>query len=362
MLCSIEKRELMKFKALEIGSGDAFLIEAEGKQFLFDSGGSKSKIRDLTKKNKVIDLAICSHNDSDHSNGFIGLLEEPSFEIKEIWLPGIWIPVLNFIIDEGINRDFTHLFYKYIKEQNDIKESSREIYNYTSLVEETNISIETFDDKLQIISEIEESQYHILPHFIHDLHWYKNEYINLNRIIKIAGLAYKKGSKIRWFKPENRNPSIQKPNYNFKPLNSKEFIRIDRVLAKNFFKLLYLTNENKYSMVFEFIKDNKPIITFSADSDFSFTNGLSYQNNIIVTAPHHGAESNRIVYNKITGNDIIWVRSDRKSKERPCNDFKNLNDKYCLACSTKNHKGEVCFEFDSKINTWIWKKGLKCKC
>ncbi len=352
----------MKFKALEIGSGDAFLIETEGKQFLFDSGGSKSKLRDLTKKNKVIDLAICSHNDSDHSNGFIGLLEAPSFEIKEIWLPGIWIPILNFIIDEGINGDLLHIFYENIEELNDIKKSSDEIYDYTSLVEETNISIETFNDKLQIISEIEESQYHILPHYISCHRWYKNEYINLNRIIKIAGLAYKKGSKIRWFKPENKNPSIQNPNYNFKPLNSKEFIRIDKVLAKNFFKLLYLTNENKYSLVFEFNKENIPIITFSADSDFSFTNGISYNNNIIVTAPHHGSKSNKIVYNKIKGNEIIWIRSDRKSRKRPCQEFKNLNDKYCVTCTKKNYKKEVFFEFDTNRNKWTYKTGLKCKC
>lgn len=352
----------MKFKALEIGSGDAFLLETERKQFLFDSGGSKSKIRDLTKKNKIIDLAICSHNDSDHSNGFIGLLEAPSFEIKEIWLPGIWIPILNFIIEERINRNLINIFFKDIKELSDLKKSDNEIYDYTSLVEETNISIETFDDKLQIISEIEESQYHISNHFIHYHHWYRNEFINLNRIIKIAGLAYKKGSKIRWFKPENQNPSIQDPNYNFKPLNSKEFIKIDRVLEKNFFKLLYLTNENKYSMVFEFIKQDKPIITFSADSDFSFTNGLSYQNNIIVTAPHHGSESNGFVYNKIKGEEIIWIRSDRKSRKRPCLDFKGLSNKYCLACAIKNHKAEICFEFNDKSLKWVRKKGLKCSC
>jgi hypothetical protein len=352
----------MKFKALEIGSGDAFLIETQGQQFLFDSGGSKSKICDLTKKNKVIDLAICSHNDSDHSNGFIGLLESPSVEIKEIWLPGIWIPILNFIIEEGINRDLIHIFYKNIEEHNDIKDNNNEIYDYSSLVEETDISIETFDDKLQIISEIEESQHHILTYYILYQNWYKNEFINLNRIIKIAGLAYKKGSKVRWLKPENQNPSIQNPTYNFKPLNSKEFIKIDKVLANNFFKLLYLTNENKYSMVFEYLKEDKPIITFSADSDYSFTTGLAYKNNIIVTAPHHGSESNNIVYKKIKGSEIIWIRSDRKSRKRPCQDFKDLNNKYCLACAIKNHKAEICFEFNDKSLKWVCKKGSKCNC
>lgn len=351
----------MKFKALEIGSGDAFLLETEGKQILFDSGGSKSKIRDLTKKNKTIDLAICSHNDSDHSNGFIGLLENPSCDIKEIWLPGIWIPILHFLIEEGINRGLVDLYFKDIEEINQIKNESDETYDYYSLVEETNVSIETFDDKLQEISEIEESGHRYLPHLFHYHHWYKNEFINLDRIIKIAGLAYKKGSKIRWFKPERQNPSIQNPSYNFKPLNSKEFTRIDKVSANNFLKLLFLTNENKYSMVFEFHKENKPIIVFSADSDFSFTSGLSYKNNIIITAPHHGSESNKVAYNKITGDKIIWIRSDRKSRKRPCQDFKNLNDKYCLSCAIKNHKEEVYFQLNTSSN-WIRTKGLNCNC
>jgi len=352
----------MIFRALEIGSGDAFLIEKEGKQILFDSGGSKSKIKYLTQKNKVIDLAICSHNDSDHSNGFIGLLETPSFEIKEIWLPGIWIPILQFLIDEGVDRNLINLYFQNIEELNKVRNNNNETYDYNSLVEETDISLETFDDKLQVISEMEENQDHLIYPFIHYHHWYKNEFINLNRIIKIAGLAYKKGSKIRWFKPENQKPSIQNPNHSFRPLNSTEIIKIDKVSVNNFFKLLYLTNENKYSMVFEFCMENKPIIIFSADSDFSFTNGLSYKNNIIVTAPHHGSESNKIVYNKITGDEIIWIRSDRKSRKRPCQDFKNLNDKYCLSCSIKNHKEEICFEFNSTNNKWKWKKGLKCNC
>lgn len=352
----------MKIRALEIGSGDAFLIETEEKQILFDSGGSKSKIRDLTKHNKIIDLAICSHNDSDHSNGFIGLLESPSYEIKEIWLPGIWIPILDFIIEKGINRELINFCCENIEEINQIRNYNEECFNYSSLVEESNISIETFDDKLQLISEIEELDY-FLPHCINHYHqWFNNEFINLDRIIKIAGLAYKKGSLIRWFKPENNNPTIQNPNYGFKPLNSKEIIKIDRVDASNFFKLLYLTNENKFSLVFEFYSEDKPIITFSADSDFSFLVSKTYVNNIIVTAPHHGSESNAIVYQKISGDNIIWIRSDRKNKQRPCLDFKKLSDKYCLSCAVKNHKSEICFEYDFVNSKWNWIKGIKCDC
>ena len=131
----------MKFKALEIGSGDAFLIETGEKQILFDSGGSKSRIIHLLRNNRKIDLAICSHNDSDHSHGFIGLLEDPKFEIAEIWLPGLWIPILNFIIEERVNKDLIHLFFESIDEFDKVREERNESYDYNSLVEETNIFI-----------------------------------------------------------------------------------------------------------------------------------------------------------------------------------------------------------------------------
>lgn len=342
----------MKFRALEIGSGDAFLIEKEGKQILFDSGGSESKIIDLISPNKIIDLAICSHNDSDHANGFIGLLKSPSHEIKEIWLPGMWVPILNFIIKNEINGKLIRKYNRDIKE----------IFDYNSLVEESNVSIETFDEGLQQISEIEENFFFPNFHIITYFYWFNNAIINLDRILKIAGLAYKKGSLIRWFKPESENPTIQNPNYGFKPLNSKEVVKIDRVAESNFSSLLFLTIENKFSLVFEFYNDDKPIITFSADSDFSFLGSKTYYNNIIVTAPHHGSENNSIVYKKIIGDNIIWIRSDRKNRNRPCLDFKNLSDKYCLSCSVKNHKEEICFDYIFSKNLWNWKRGMKCDC
>jgi len=323
----------------------------------------------LIKNNQKIDLAICSHNDSDHSNGLIGLLKSPLFEIKEIWLPATWVPILDFIIEKGINGELDYFLHEYIEESNLAINDNKKSLDYSSLVKESNISIETFDDKLQFISEIETLDYFYLYRLIYHHHWpineFINEFINFDRIIKIAGLAYKKGSLIRWFKPENNNPAIQDPNYGFKPLNSREIVvgdKIDKVDRSNFFNLLQLTNENKYSLVFEFYTENKPIILFSADSDFSFLVDKTYKNNIIVTAPHHGSGNNAIVYTKIIGDNIIWIRSDRRNTKRPCSDFKKLSDKYCLACALKNQKKEICFEYDFKNYKWNYRKGIKCTC
>ena len=361
--------ENIRFKALEIGSGDAFLIETEGKQILFDSGGSKSIIKKLLKNNKKIDLAICSHNDRDHSNGFIGLLEDPKFEIVEIWLPGLWLPILNFLIEEGNKQELFQLFFKNKEKIIKFQKNNNEIY-YNSLVEKSDIHVKSFNNNLKCISEITDDAQNYYHQYkfpnCHQLYcynrWYKKEIIRLYRITKIAGLAYKKGSIIRWFKPENNTPFIKTPDYNFKPLNSEEVVRIDRVSGVNFFKLLYLTNENKYSLVFEFYKGEIPILLFSADSDYSFLTNKNkvYNNNIIVTSPHHGSKNNEIVYTKITGYNIIWVRSSGERRGEPCSQFKSLSNKYCLTCIKKNIKKEIEFQLINK--RWKYIKGTYCDC
>ena len=49
-------------------------------------------------------MAICSHNDADHSNGFMALLKS-DIEIQEIWLPGLWASILAFVKENGFNRE-----------------------------------------------------------------------------------------------------------------------------------------------------------------------------------------------------------------------------------------------------------------
>ena len=49
-----------------------------------------------------LDLAICSHNDADHANGFIELLES-NIRMKEIWLPYWWASILQYAKDYPID-------------------------------------------------------------------------------------------------------------------------------------------------------------------------------------------------------------------------------------------------------------------
>ena len=356
----------LKFTALEIGSGDAFLLEDGERKILFDSGGNKTKIVTLLKKKGItkIDLAICSHNDVDHANGFIGLLNS-DIDIDEIWLPGLWANLLQFVKDNGIVWEKES---QYIKKYENFCMNKNEFEIDTLFdKEKESISMDTFDDELSYFSElIESSEFHedmgclyyqCIRHAPNTL----NLIINLDRIIKIAGLAYQKGSKMRWFEPLSSQTKAIGIGYNFFVINAREMCVVQKIKElTEFLFALKLTDENRYSLVFEYQNNNSPIIRFSADSDCTYQSYSPYVNNIIVTAPHHGSDANAIVYKNLKGKDIIWVRSDRKSSKRPCVDFKKQPRKYCLACRNRNFKSEIHFEFQG--NKWQHKSGNNCTC
>ena len=374
-----------KFTALEIGKGDAFLLEEPENNWkcLFDAGGSKGTIVSLLRKKKIanINLAICSHNDDDHANGFIGLLRS-NIQIDEIWLPGTWASVLKYVKDNGIGPEeagfLVEVVCKYYGKapngsscQIDDDASNAEVYNDRDLFDsETEEPIEDFDDSLYCISELIDLEYNIMklhPFLYHYLYHckhgigikYRSLVMAIDRIIKIAGLAYQKGCKIRWFNPVN-SCTRNSVDYGFVALNSNEMFCVQKPKnALNFALLCSLTVENEYSLVFEYLKDGIPILRFSADSDCT-CQSRSYDEDIRVTAPHHGSEANDVVYNNLMGNKIIWVRSDSKSRKRPCSVFKGLKKKCCLACFNYNFKKEICFEYSNK--QWIKIKGNICNC
>ena len=351
----------IEFTALEIGSGDAFLLEDNEINIIFDSGGSKTTIVRVLKKKKIynVHLAICSHNDIDHANGFIGLLDS-DISIGEIWLPVTWASILDFIIDNKCELfELRHHFANNSVEINDeIKPQIDGLYSKES------ISVEDFDERLSYISELIE-----IYNFTEWDYWYHHHalcgnpiIIRLERIMKIAGLAYQHGCKIRWFEPTTKC----KKNaiaYGLVPLNSMYVSCVSKIKdTMSFLQMLTLTEENKHSLVFEYLKNGIPIVRFSADSNYTCQSVEPYKNHIIVTAPHHGSEANDNVYKNLKGDDIIWVRSDRKSQKRPCATFKGLSNKYCLACSVKNFKSRLCFNYDCSKNKWDCINGNICSC
>lgn len=154
-----------RFSALEIGSGDAFLLEDSDNNWncLFDAGGSKSKIVSLLKNKKrrikKINLAICSHNDGDHANGFIGLLKEPDIDIDEIWLPYWWSSILQYAVEQDID------WYEVEKITSRINDKSIKDYNPKSMFSANHepLSDEAFGRVLSRLAERHLMNYMEIP-------------------------------------------------------------------------------------------------------------------------------------------------------------------------------------------------------
>lgn len=355
-----QKTSYMKFQALEVKRGDAFLIQEDERITLFDSGDNAEKIVDILMNKRInyVDLAICSHNDKDHAEGFIGIFES-GIQIKELWLPGIWANILHYVIH--VNNEFVYEGIRAYGHNINGEIIEDELYDSEQV-----LSIDELNADLRYLS-LEPNDilqpciicHHRLCQHYQPLNIY---FIDLARIIQIAKLAYSRGTVVKWFKPTDycTHNNIA---YGFLALNSEQITHIKTI--KNitaFLKVLSLTRTNKYSLVFELIKDNTPIIRFSADSDCTYQSQQSYNSNIIITAPHHGAKANAKVYRTIQGNDIIWIRSDGPSIHRPCQEFKSMNRRYCMYCNTHNTKSEITFEYDSQYKYWIYRDGQQCHC
>lgn len=338
---------MTKLTSLLIGSGDSFLIENGDDFYLIDSGGSQKNILNLIPPK--INIAICTHNDSDHSKGFIGILNSERHTIDEIWLPGIWATVIDFIKKWNYNTEFL---------SDTIDNINLTDININEILTTSDENIDDLTDELGFLSDISEysNMYFLLFHSILNI----KIYFNIYRILEIAKLAYEKGVAIKWFFPDNNGGKILN---NFRPVNCKHLLKTKKIKNNDlsyFLKLAYITSENEHSLVFEYHINNLPRILFTADSLISIPQ--PYKNQIIVTAPHHGSNTNSKVYSNIKGKDIIWVRSDSPSYRRPCQDFLNLKKKYCLSCTKKHsiNREEIIFVYDK--GKWKYLKGQLCKC
>lgn len=312
----------LSFSALEVGQGDAFLLEKDGWKCLFDSGSRKSGLVSLLKKKRIyhLNLAVCSHNDFDHTNGFLGILDTNSkITVDEIWLPGLFGSIIQYVVDNGIPREILEPEKYHIDDINIESIYDRELRA---------ISCGEFEYNMPIgLMRIE----HMLHggyrrrwgfHYRIDLHR-ESLLVKLENIKEIAKKAYEAGCLIRWFEPVDGCVKNH-IDYGFTALNSTETHQIKKLKGvQEFIYALTLTAENKYSLVFEYAEEGIPIVRFSADSDCTCQSVAPYLENIIITAPHHGSEANQNVYSQIREQDIIWVRSDRKSSKRPCAAFKS---------------------------------------
>jgi len=146
------------------------------------------------------------------------------------------------------------------------------------------------------------------------------------------------------------------PHSKIRPLNCCEIIRTRRMPARAL-RFLALTKANKESLVFAVPPTSEsPGVVFSADSDFAFEFRLETEYEYIVTAPHHGSESNAAAYQRldsILGNAIV-VRSDGRCRSRPGKSFLSLpsDQRFCTLCRG-NSRPKQSLEFQANTRSWL---------
>lgn len=340
----------MRFTALPVKIGDAFLLEDENFKVLVDGGSSKSYIITLLnehfKKNNIkskhIDVLICTHYDADHINGILGVINS-SYTFKEIWLPKLF-------------GDIAYTMSKNMEKLIDIFNDTIPDYKDETLLDIPEGDFNTEDIDLDILEYL----INIKDKFLFDYLFFcnskqKNEkfkyLLNLFNICEFVYHTISTGFYVIWLKTEKNevNEHIN-PKYSIYALNSKTSKISSCNNIKDLFKYIYLSDINKYSLVFLFNDTEKPNILFSADSDLNFINSnILLKDNSIVTAPHHGSDNNSIAYSKINGKDLNYIRSDYNNSKRPCSEYKNLSKKYCTVCNTTKIKIKVEFNLSKGI-------------
>lgn len=324
----------MRLTALEIKKGDAYLLQNDNNEnFLFDAGSPKVVNLLYQKGCCYLNVAICSHNDSDHTAGFENLLKS-CVQIDELWLPNIWASIVSFL-----NEHYNEISEDYIEKlKREVKNADVDIQAFYHLQEENPLNIERI-------------QYNTI---------YEKLPYKIDNIVKIFKLARCRNIRIRFFKPLNYEVN-NVCNFGFVAKNSEE---VNSVPVLNSITQLAmaikLSAENKYSLVFEYRQDD-PRILFTADSDLCFVQqtGIHYNGSMVITAPHHGSDSNASAYNKIQANNPFYVRTFYNNKHS-IKTFLALQNckKYCVRCC--HQEQEVVFEWYN--NRWNNISGHRCKC
>jgi len=364
-----------KFVALPVNRGDAFYLRKCNYNFLIDGGGNKSSFSKLFLKyikTRKLDVVVCTHNDEDHANGIIDIIENKSVSIDEIWLPATWSwrfrdimirpddffnELVQNIVDfdksyHGKNLDDVYIsicdnIYRIRSEENKIIYYPEEIIHFDTYEWVYNIIKFSYNQQLDDIV----CKYHYLEHVL------KHNYILLrecllaaSRIKKIFIAAVKAHIRIRLFEfvTDVQKISGGLPGL-LEPVNSQEIIpynnpkKFINYANSNTIQALYflaLTKTNKESLVFYSPEQTTcPGVLFTADSDLAY--GLTHikqpSKDLIATAPHHGSEANASIYKKVNQwaatQKIIWVRSDNHSKKRPGKTFKSQPTRLCTLCN-----------------------------
>lgn len=374
-----------RFIALGVGQGDAFCLErnhaAQPFRVLVDGGRSRHGLPALIANAKILrrqtqpdlDVMVCTHNDADHAEGLIGFFDH-GLHAREVWLPGSLTRNLQQLLEDEwefarrLGSEVGGLSEEMLERIDEVARTGEmdllEAYGNVILeAEEPTRDSSDQPDTDQTVDALAQVDRGCLddqwlygspwpfplflfpprgqPVTLLHVHLFQASIKAMNRIKKLAIAAHDAGATLRWFEhsatdqPAGGDPGV------LEPLNAKEIFRAPPALSP--LRYLALTTVNKESLVFHSPgKNGEPAVIFSADSGFDFRpdTPLPWTADMIVTAPHHGAEANRNIADRYrkeaNGCAVAWVRSDMRSKSRPADWYRTgvatQGTRYCTYC------------------------------
>lgn len=333
---------MSKFIALPVAMGDSFYFKRGDQTVLFDGGRYAHKLPPLFKKytgSTHVDILVCSHNDSDHADGILGFLEDPGLTCNEVWLPGKWSRRLDFLLSDPIK------FWEELKNIIEKDETGcRTLEEYAEFSEHTvreDLGPNELEDEVETDTLIANIDSRPVGGYlsVNNPQLHLDAIIAMENIKKIATAAINKNVKIRWFEfidDQSINPRGGLQGL-LVPVNSKE-LRKPKINKMNLLKYLYLSVVNRESLVFKAPPTNGNLdgVLFSADSNFAFHPPIPEDEMMLVTVPHHGADSAGEAYQRLNKKQShLYVRSDCKSKKRPESSHKLLpkDRRWCTICA-----------------------------
>ena len=371
-----------RFIALPVGQGDAFFLETRKGAVLVDGRRSAQGLPDLFRTytgRSEVDVLIVSHNDADHANGVLRFLGA-GLRCREVWLPGRWLQVLGQVLRPW--EEVVHLLYTQADElvremqigpeDHTVREESvgsllEELAGKAELEPEKGRQMEVGKDGWpeELVPQLERLSWEwpISPWPLWWEWWwavwacaldakgrlFSEALVAGARIRGIAREAYHRGIPVRWWQWE---PSGVRGGLPWlKPLNSRCVARVLVAPEKQFLKALALTTTNRESLVFWAPEKYAGRgVLFTSDSDLRDVS-LPPLEGAIVTAPHHGSGTNRMVYQRIR-EGVIWVRSDGNFRGRPCREYLSARgQRYCTICRNSGRPKQAVI-FYARGGTW----------
>ncbi len=359
-----------RFRALPVGRGDCFILDTAGNTVMVDGGQARLGIESTLRAADVrsLDVVVCTHADSDHANGVLGVLAHSAIDVGEVWLPGQWTTRLEDLIQRP--DEFAEELWDDIA-ADELEDSSLEEYANSisdgSGDDEGHLSRKGANAGDSLVFESDGPTSPLAGRFPwHPLNskllW---ECLSVaERIKRITLAAHDRGCRVRWFDFELFR-SQNKPEGGelfLGPVNAVE-LAAPTPRKPNALRFLALSLANKRSLVFSSPADGaRSDVLFCADSNLAFELP-ALSEDLLFTAPHHGSEANAGAYARVKHlSGRVVVRSDANYSQRPGNTYRCEPRAYCTICPGARALKKEAVTLEAENGVWRAVSSRGCAC